>query len=526
MKLGMRLCSLVLGVMLLAATPALSASIYWGSYIEGQQTYTHYYGGTWTNAPWDANTWNKFEANAGKKVSIEHYGQPAPWVQPFAAGTANLVTARGAIPLIDMSSASVPLADIKNGVYDSSIIAWAQAVKAWGKPFFLRWNWEMNGTWFSWGAQAKANPADFVAAWRHFHDIVAAQGATNVTWVWCPNTEFTGSTPLEQLYPGDAYVDWTGIDGYNKSSSTYWISFYNLMKPTYDHLLRIAPNKPIMIAETGSREVGGSKAAWITDALVTQLPNNFPAVKAFVWFNWRIYEDGIWKEWPIESSAAATAAFAQGIASPYYAANNFGSLPPLTKVQPIGASGGSTVSAPAITSPTTASGTVGAAFGYQITASNSPTSYSATGLPAGLGVNAVTGLISGTPAASGAFSVTIGAANTGGKGTAVLALSIAPAPSATTIPAAPAGLTASVGGSSVSLAWTDRSNNETSFLIERKTGSGGTYAQIATVGANARTYTNSNLASRTTYYYHVRAANSAGNSAYSNEAVATTKGRR
>ena len=85
-----------------------------------------------------------------------------------------------------MSSDTVPLTSIANGSYDSSLIAWAQAAKSYGKPFLFRWNWEMNGTWFNWGAQARANPAVYVAAWKRFHAIVQAQGATNVTWVWCP----------------------------------------------------------------------------------------------------------------------------------------------------------------------------------------------------------------------------------------------------------------------------------------------------------------------------------------------------
>ncbi len=82
--------------------------------------------------------------------------------------------------------------------------------------------------------------------------------------------------------------------------------------------------------------------------------------------------------------------------------------------------------APAITSATSASGTVGSAFSYQITATNSPTSYSATGLPAGLSVNTATGLISGTPTSAGTSTVTLGATNAGGTGTAALTLTIAP----------------------------------------------------------------------------------------------------
>ena len=84
-----------------------------------------------------------------------------------------------------------------------------------------------------------------------------------------------------------------------------------------------------MIGEIASAESGGSKAAWITDALSVQLPKNFPQVKAVLWFNWRIDEKGAWWPWEIESSTASQQAFATGISSPYYAAGgSFGSLPP------------------------------------------------------------------------------------------------------------------------------------------------------------------------------------------------------
>ncbi|HWZ95546.1 MAG TPA: chitobiase/beta-hexosaminidase C-terminal domain-containing protein, partial [Opitutaceae bacterium] len=81
---------------------------------------------------------------------------------------------------------------------------------------------------------------------------------------------------------------------------------------------------------------------------------------------------------------------------------------------------------PVISSAGTASGTVGAAFSYQITASHSPTSYGATGLPAGLSVDSSTGLISGTPDATGTSSVTLGATNAGGTGNQTLTLTVAP----------------------------------------------------------------------------------------------------
>src|SRR5207253_1776453 len=91
-------------------------------------------------------------------------------------------------------------------------------------------------------------------------------------------------------------------------------------------------------------------------------------------------------------------------------------------------------SPPAITSPLTATGTTGTAFSYAIAASNAPTGFSATGLPAGLSFNTAT--ISGTPTQTGAFNVILGATNSGGTGTATLVLTINARPAITTQPTA------------------------------------------------------------------------------------------
>jgi predicted phage tail protein len=91
-------------------------------------------------------------------------------------------------------------------------------------------------------------------------------------------------------------------------------------------------------------------------------------------------------------------------------------------------------------------------------------------------------------------------------------------------PAAPNGLTAGGATSStIKLTWSDNASNESGFKIERCTGVGCTnFAQIATVGSNVTTYTNSGLAASTAYSYRVRAYNSGGDSAYSNVVSATT----
>jgi hypothetical protein len=202
----------------------------------------------------------------------------------------------------------------------------------------------MNGWWYPWSEQRDGNHAgDYVKAWRHVVNIFRSVGATNATWVWCVNIASDVTTPVSALYPGDSYVDWLGMDGYNKATDTAsWLSFNQIfgLHPwskhnTYQELVNLAPSKPIMVAETATTNTGGDAAAWIRDALLTQLPQKFPNVKALVWFNSNDGSSTI--TYRIESSAAQQAAFKQSIASIYYGANTFGSLP-FGPVRPIGAS--------------------------------------------------------------------------------------------------------------------------------------------------------------------------------------------
>ena len=115
--------------------------------------------------------------------------------------------------------------------------------------------------------------------------------------------------------------------------------------------------------------------------------------------------------------------------------------------------------APVITSATSATGTTGTAFSYQVTANNSPVSYSASGLPAGLSISTSTGAISGTPTAVGTSSVSLGATNTGGTGTATLTLTVnSPTPAITSGTTATGTLGTAFSGYTIT-----GSNSPTSF---------------------------------------------------------------
>jgi hypothetical protein len=317
------------------ATPPPSSD-YWGAWIGPQFT--------GTPAPQDMNAVSKFEALSGKPLSLlETY---SPWAicsgstcapnQPFPAAELEKIRSYGAVPMFSWASErngevnepEYQLADIIAGTYDSYLRGWAREAKAWGHPFFLRFDWEMNGNWFPWGKGVNGNQeGEYVAAWRHVHAIFAEVGATNASWVWCPYVDPNGGAALQSsaLYPGDGYVDWTGLDGYNKGTATGnpWRTFAYLFGPDYREITEtLAPSKPMLIAEVASSESGGSKAGWIEE-MFAQIPTAFPKVRGLMWFDYT--DQG--NDWPIETSATATAAFAAGISDSRYLTNSLGSLP-------------------------------------------------------------------------------------------------------------------------------------------------------------------------------------------------------
>jgi hypothetical protein len=312
------------------AKPHRSGRLLWGGQIGDQFT--------GAEAPWDMNAVADFGAMVGKAPSIVPFNLPFEGCSTscnyyaFPTAQMNAVRAYGSLVMLNWSSMSSPLsatepaftlAKVADGTYDSYIRRFALAAKRWGHPFLLRFDWEMDGDWFPWAVGANTNKvSDFVAAWRHVHDIFTSVGATNATWVWCPSVDnYHKYANLAALYPGRAYVDWTGLDGYNFGDlhgPGGWRSFRRVFSGTYKTIREIAPHKPMIIAETASAETGGDKAVWITN-MFHQIQTKFRNIHALVYYDQYQDTDG----WPVETSTAALNAFKAGIASPRYASNAY-----------------------------------------------------------------------------------------------------------------------------------------------------------------------------------------------------------
>jgi len=319
---------------LLSPTGAVAQpSVYSGVYAYGE-------GGLTTSSDWQAVT--NFVTNAQKDISIINNfdswtdsSSSTNGTQAFPTTEMNNIRSHGSIPMFTWQpqngsqgvTQSFTLANIINGAYDTYITNWAASAKSWGNPFFLRLAHEMNGTWYPWCASVNGNSAaQYVQMWRHVHDIFTSVGATNVTWVWCVNVIPGMPTPINQLYPGDNYVDWLALDGYNRLANS-WQDFSAIAATTMTQLTSIAPGKPIMVAETGCNQTNNpteTKAQWFLNALTNYLPVVQPRIKAWVYFNSTNTSDG--NDWRITVPASAAIGYQQGIGLPYYDTNQYGAI--------------------------------------------------------------------------------------------------------------------------------------------------------------------------------------------------------
>ncbi len=171
---------------------------------------------------------------------------------------------------------------IAAGYYDSYILAFAERLKKFQKPLFLRFGHEFDNPQYPWSQKGDNTPEEFIAAWRHVHTLFQKAKATNTIWVWNP----WKASAIESYYPGAQYVDWVGITGLNYASlnsDKKWYSFAELYTPFKQKLAQL-PKHPVMIAEFGSLKDGGDQQQWIKDAF-HEIDTQYPEVRSVVFFN-------------------------------------------------------------------------------------------------------------------------------------------------------------------------------------------------------------------------------------------------
>ena len=272
----------------------------------------------------------QYESTMGRRLDVEMWYYL--WGNAFWNGAPKWDLANGRIPMVKYGAGggSPSLDAIANGSQDATLRAMADGVKSMGGQIFFCPFWEMNGDWEPWsGANNNDSgtydgPLKYVKAWRHMHDVFVQRGATNAVWVWAPDK---GDSPKEnwnhwlKYYPGDDYVDWVGLDGYNWGSAatwSRWTSWEETFRAIYDDF---AARKPIMIAETASAELGGDKAQWMADAQAV-IKDRFPDVASVTWF-----DDNKETDWRVDSSPAALSAYRTWAADPYFATAGGGTAP-------------------------------------------------------------------------------------------------------------------------------------------------------------------------------------------------------
>lgn len=184
----------------------------------------------------------------------------------FPAGRASDIRKTGAVPMLAWTSEGITLAQILSGKYDGYIDHWAQQIKTYGHPVLLRLFPELNCNWEWWAPGVHGNTrAQFPAAWRHVVGIFHRDAVPNVRWIW--STGYScDKTYLADLWPGTAYVDFTGVD------------IYNWKVPTADRADRqldsnvaavraVAPQLPVMLPEVGCRYYWADQGPWLREIL-------------------------------------------------------------------------------------------------------------------------------------------------------------------------------------------------------------------------------------------------------------------
>jgi hypothetical protein len=250
-----------------------------------------------------------YETTVGHRVAWVFFSNNWYRDRRFPLHKATWIRDRGSVPYIRLmlraSSNERRLSDarpdrtfslrrIVNGRFDADLRRWGRAAHDFGTPVLAEYGVEMNGFWFGWNAVhngRRSGASLFRRAYRHIIDVVRAQGATNVSWVFHVNDDDQPAKPwnrLERYYPGDHYIDFlaTSVYGALTPQDRWNEPFARGMDRVYPRLARLAP-KPILVSELGVTK-GNPRVdppRWARSALRGILSGRWPRVRGFSWWN-------------------------------------------------------------------------------------------------------------------------------------------------------------------------------------------------------------------------------------------------
>jgi hypothetical protein len=250
---------------------------------------------------------SEFAATIGREPNMVLYYTALG--TPFYVRLAREASAHGAVTFVQMNPGRTSLSAVAAGRDDPYLRSFADSVRSFGGPVVMGFAAEMNANWDSWGWH-HTSPAVWIAAWRHVVTVFRQQHARNVTWLWTINADVPGTTgPIQRWWPGSAFVDWVGIDGYYYYASS---TFATVFSPTIN-TVRALTSKPVLISETGIGQVAGQAA---------KMADLFAGIRAsrvvgFVWFDQSQHAGIYHQDWRLEGHSAAIAAFRRAL-STYY----------------------------------------------------------------------------------------------------------------------------------------------------------------------------------------------------------------
>lgn len=217
----------------------------------------------------------------------------------FDASRADIAEQSGAVPLMQWNPTHSSLSAIVDGRYDGYLKTFAAAARGFGCTLIVSFAHEMNRSWYTWGS-GHESPATFVAAWRRIHGIFAAAGASNVIWAWDPNVGSSASS-LQHWWPGSAYVNMVGLDGYYLTPKD---TFRSVFAETLSAVRVIAPGVPVLIAETG---------AYPGLRMAGQITGLFAGAKAADLVGVVYFDISGLRDWRLDDDPAALAAFGKAV---------------------------------------------------------------------------------------------------------------------------------------------------------------------------------------------------------------------